>query len=71
MNLLTPDQAAALLAERGVAAPPDTVRNWLARGRFPDAIHLPGRRGLWLIPRASVEAFAATYQRDPRGRKRR
>lgn len=67
-NLLTPDEAAALLTERGVTArdggpvKPDTLRYWLERGTFPGARKLPGPgRGLWLIPRGDVDAYVATH----------
>lgn len=63
MDLLTPDEVAALLTERGMTGRDggpvraDTVRYWLQRGLFPHAKHLPGRRGLWLVPLDDVEAF--------------
>jgi len=66
-TLLTTDQAAALLAERGItvisrngrkAPDQDTVTAWCRAQRFPGAIRIGGRRrGVWLIPRAVVETF--------------
>ena len=63
-NLLTPDEAAALLTERGVTArdggpvKPDTLRYWLERGRFPNARHIPGPgKGIWLIPVEDIDAL--------------
>lgn len=64
-DLLTPEQTAALLTARGMTGRkggpvlPDTVRYWLQHGQFDGALHVGGRRGLWLIPRAAVDAFVA------------
>ena len=63
-NLLTPDEAAALLANRldllERSALPEAVL--LERGKFPGARKLPGPgRGLWLIPRGDVDAYVATH----------
>jgi hypothetical protein len=73
-RLLTTDQAAALLAERGItvisrsgrkAPDQDTVTAWCRAQRFAGAIRIGGRRrGVWLIPRAAVE----TFEPPPMGR---
>lgn len=70
MDLHTPAQAAALLAERGIDLRPDTMRAWRERGAFPNAIHIAGGRGQWLIPLEDLEAFAASYTPGPARRAR-
>lgn len=69
MDLLTPDQAAARLTARGITGRdggpvrPDTVRYWLQSGLFPNALHLPGRKGLWLIPPSDLDGFVPPAER--------
>lgn len=35
----------------------NTVYRWLAAKEFPGAYQLPGRRGEWRIPQASLDGF--------------
>ncbi len=62
--MLTTDEAAALLTERGHGGyrgrplTADAVKHMCARGVFPHAQKRRGPgRGYWLIPVADVEAF--------------
>lgn len=71
MDLYTPDRSAAWLRERGIDLRPDTLRAWRERGAFPNAIHVAGGRGQWLIPLADLEAFAQSYTPGPAGRARK
>jgi len=46
------------------------VRQLLLDGRFPGAVRIgPERRGVWMIPRAEVEAWAKSERRAGRPRK--
>lgn len=60
--MLTTDEAAALLSERGVKGyqgqplKADSIKHMCARGVFPHAQKKRGPgRGYWLIPRADID----------------
>lgn len=64
MDRLTTTEAAALLTERGLRSKddgpvrPETVVQWINRGKFPGAVKEGGKyRGEWRIPRAALDAF--------------
>jgi excisionase family DNA binding protein len=42
------------------------VRRWIAAGRFPNAVRLPGR-GHWRVPVADYESFIRAHQRSSAG----
>ena len=67
MTWLTVKQVAARL---GAAIP--TVTLWLRQGRFPNAIAAgAGRRKVWLVPEADVDAFQRPTPGYPKGRPRK
>lgn len=46
------------------------IRQLLLDGRFPGAVRIgPERRGVWMIPRAEVEAWAKSERKAGRPRK--
>ena len=68
MNLVTLEEAAEILKQRGEAMEITWLRKKAATGAIEGAKKIGSpKKGMWLIPRK----WAETYVKDTRGRKRK
>lgn len=68
MKMITLEEAAEILKQRGEAMEVTWLRKKAAAGTIPGAVKIGSpKKGMWLIPRK----WAESYIKDTRGRKRK
>ncbi|MDY3867867.1 MAG: hypothetical protein SOZ52_00675 [Pyramidobacter sp.] len=68
-RMVTPEQAVAIMAERGIHFDLIGLRKKAREGKIPGAQKVGGARGIWLIPREWAQSYEKIKSGRPRVKK--